>query len=165
MSSLRPRAAAAASRVTRSRSGSRGAGSRPASPGRDEGAKRTATASRLTDLSRASATAGAAGAAGVDAAPAAVYPPPPALADGAYVPSLAEYKRLHAESLADPAKFWGKIAAEFHWHKAWDPAFTRCVVDRLDGWPAFGGGGRGVDGVQAARPRGSMLPAPQTPAA
>lgn len=144
MSSLRPRAAAAAAgRATRSRSGSR---SRPASPARDEGGKRAATASRLTDLSRASATVAGAG----DASPAAVYPPPPALAAGAMVPSLDEYRRMHAESLADPAKFWGGIAAEFHWHKPWEPAFTRCEMGGGGGGLVAGrGGGRGVRGRAA----------------
>ena len=53
-----------------------------------------------------------------------VYPPPPAMA-GAHIGSLEDYKRLHAQSLADPAAFWGKLADEFTWKKKWDAEFSR----------------------------------------
>ena len=35
--------------------------------------------------------------------------------------SEAGYEKLYAESIADPEKFWAKIASEeLHWHKKWD---------------------------------------------
>lgn len=53
-----------------------------------------------------------------------LYPPPASLRD-AHVNSLEDYRQLHAQSLADPAAFWGKIADEFTWKKKWDAEFTR----------------------------------------
>ena len=37
----------------------------------------------------------------------------------ARVKSLAEYKRIHAESLANPDKFWAQEASELVWQKKW----------------------------------------------
>ncbi len=36
-----------------------------------------------------------------------------------HIPSLAEYKAMHARSLDDPEGFWGEIARELHWFKPW----------------------------------------------
>ena len=47
-------------------------------------------------------------------------PPPTWLSATAHVSSLAEYSKLHAQSLADPAGFWGPIASTFVWRKQWD---------------------------------------------
>jgi acetyl-CoA synthetase len=35
------------------------------------------------------------------------------------VKSLAQYKKMHAESLQDPDKFWAKEASELLWRKSW----------------------------------------------
>ncbi len=37
-----------------------------------------------------------------------------------HVPSLEDYKRLHARSIADPQGFWGTAARELSWFKHWD---------------------------------------------
>ena len=37
-----------------------------------------------------------------------------------HVESLADYHRLHARSIADPAGFWGEEAAKLSWFKRWD---------------------------------------------
>ena len=55
-----------------------------------------------------------------------VYPPPPAASEGAHVSSLAQYRAMHARSLADPEAFWGELAAEYHWETPWEAGnFTR----------------------------------------
>ncbi len=38
----------------------------------------------------------------------------------AHIKSLAEYKRLHEESLRHPDRFWGREAKALHWQKKWD---------------------------------------------
>ena len=43
------------------------------------------------------------------------FPPPPGFAAQARISDEAEYRRLHAESLADPEAFWGRIARELPW--------------------------------------------------
>ena len=35
----------------------------------------------------------------------------------ARIGSLAEYKRLHKESIKSPSKFWGREAGELKWQK------------------------------------------------
>ncbi len=45
------------------------------------------------------------------------FPPPQAFRDGARISDDAEYARLHAESLRDPAAFWTPIARELPWSK------------------------------------------------
>jgi acetyl-CoA synthetase len=37
----------------------------------------------------------------------------------ARVRSLAEYRKLHAESVSRPDRFWGREAGELHWTKKW----------------------------------------------
>lgn len=34
-----------------------------------------------------------------------------------HCPSLADYRRLYAESVDNPEQFWSTIAAQFHWHQ------------------------------------------------
>jgi acetyl-CoA synthetase len=48
-----------------------------------------------------------------------VFPPPPEFAAKAHVPSLAEYEKLYARSIADPEAFWDEIARELHWFTPW----------------------------------------------
>ncbi|KJE95860.1 acetate-CoA ligase [Capsaspora owczarzaki ATCC 30864] len=51
-----------------------------------------------------------------EAAP--VFPPPPARSDrpAAHVPSMDAYRSMYRESVEDPDRFWGRIAArEFSW--------------------------------------------------
>ena len=47
------------------------------------------------------------------------FPPPAEFSKRAHVKSLAEYKKIHRESVRNPQKFWGKIAKELHWFKQW----------------------------------------------
>ncbi|HQU08901.1 MAG TPA: acetate--CoA ligase [Opitutales bacterium] len=49
-----------------------------------------------------------------------VFHPHPSYLSGGHVPSLADYRKLHAHSLADPSAFWGEIGRELHWFKPWD---------------------------------------------
>ncbi len=37
-----------------------------------------------------------------------------------HVPSLEAYRAMHAEALADPVKFWGRVAGELFWHEPWE---------------------------------------------
>ncbi len=48
-----------------------------------------------------------------------VFKPAPAFAKAARIKSLAEYKKLHAESVKSPEKFWAKEAAELSWQQKW----------------------------------------------
>lgn len=52
-------------------------------------------------------------------ADARVFKPAPEFSKQARVRSLAEYKRMHAESIKSPAKFWGREAAELKWQQKW----------------------------------------------
>ena len=52
-----------------------------------------------------------------------VFNPPPASKVGAprwLVPSMDEYRAMHARSVQDPEGFWGEAAGELHWFKPWD---------------------------------------------
>ncbi|GAB4172966.1 MAG: acetate--CoA ligase [Terrimicrobiaceae bacterium] len=51
-----------------------------------------------------------------------VFKPSPAISKAARVKSLAEYKKLHAESIRNPGKFWAAEASELHWQKKWTKA-------------------------------------------
>ena len=44
-----------------------------------------------------------------------VFKPAPEFSKKARIGSMAEYKRLHAESIKTPAKFWGREASELKW--------------------------------------------------
>src|SRR5208283_194926 len=39
--------------------------------------------------------------------------------ESARVKSLAEYKKLHRESIENPEKFWAREASELLWRKKW----------------------------------------------
>jgi len=47
------------------------------------------------------------------------FKPDPAFSKNAHIKSLAEYRRLHEESLKSPSKFWGREAQALHWQKKW----------------------------------------------
>ena len=44
--------------------------------------------------------------------------------------TLEERKALYEKSITDPGKFWGEIAATFHWEKPFDP--TKVVTWNYD---------------------------------
>ena len=48
-----------------------------------------------------------------------VFKPSAAFSKKARVGSMADYKKLHAESVNRPDKFWGREAKELHWLKKW----------------------------------------------
>ena len=48
------------------------------------------------------------------------FAPPSAFAAAAHVKSLDEYRKLHAESIADPERFWSSAADGLHWFRRWD---------------------------------------------
>src|SRR5580692_446776 len=48
------------------------------------------------------------------------FPPPSEFSRHAHIQSLEEYEDLYKESIADPDKFWTRIASELHWFKKWD---------------------------------------------
>ncbi len=61
-----------------------------------------------------------------------VFPPPDAETVGAprwLVPSMDEYKRLHARSIEDPEGFWGDAARELHWFEPWSDVMDWDVPD------------------------------------
>ncbi|MFG0249114.1 MAG: acetate--CoA ligase [Phycisphaeraceae bacterium JB051] len=45
--------------------------------------------------------------------------PPADFAANAYVGSEAQYQQMYDQSIADPDKFWGEVASQFHWDKKW----------------------------------------------
>jgi len=51
-----------------------------------------------------------------------VFKPAAAFAKNARIPSLAAYRKLHAESIKNPGKFWEREARELTWQKKWTKA-------------------------------------------
>jgi acetyl-CoA synthetase len=49
-----------------------------------------------------------------------VFKPSKKFSSSARIGSLAEYKRLHKQSIASPSKFWGREASELTWQKKWN---------------------------------------------
>ncbi|MAX27168.1 MAG: acetate--CoA ligase [Phycisphaeraceae bacterium] len=45
--------------------------------------------------------------------------PPADFAANAYVGSQAQYQQMYDQSIADPDKFWGEVASQFHWDRKW----------------------------------------------
>jgi acetyl-CoA synthetase len=66
-----------------------------------------------------------------------VFAPPADFVEGAHLKSMAEYRRLYAESVSDPEGFWGRVARE---ELVWFEPFTRVLEweEPVAGW--FGGG-------------------------
>ncbi len=60
-----------------------------------------------------------------------VFPPPAAFAERAHIKSLAEYRALYQQSIADPERFWAERAQELHWFTPpqrtleWTPPFAK----------------------------------------
>lgn len=48
-----------------------------------------------------------------------VFKPSPEFAKKARIGSMAEYRKLYAESIERPDKFWAREAGELHWLKKW----------------------------------------------
>ena len=53
-----------------------------------------------------------------------VFPPPAEFAAKAWIGSEAEYERMYARSVDDPAGFWGDAAGELEWFKPWDQVIS-----------------------------------------
>lgn len=53
------------------------------------------------------------------------------------IKTFEEYKNKYAQSVADPAAFWGDVASQFHWQKKWDTVlewnFTEPKVEWFKG--------------------------------
>ncbi len=47
------------------------------------------------------------------------FKPAAAFSKNAHIGTEAEYRRLYKESIANPSKFWGRVAGELHWFKKW----------------------------------------------
>ncbi len=47
------------------------------------------------------------------------FKPSAAFSKNALVKSMAQYKKLHTESLRQPQKFWSRMSKELHWFKGW----------------------------------------------
>lgn len=48
------------------------------------------------------------------------FPPSPKFTAGSHIKDQEEYRRLYRESIENPERFWGKIAAELKWFVSWD---------------------------------------------
>src|ERR1051326_1271603 len=48
-----------------------------------------------------------------------IFKPTRAFAKHARIKSLAQYRRMHRESIRQPEKFWGREARELSWQKPW----------------------------------------------
>lgn len=59
-----------------------------------------------------------------------IFPPLQRIQENAYVKSFEDYKKLHTESVEEPAKFWGKIAKQFHWKK--EPSIDKFLQYNFD---------------------------------
>src|SRR5258706_9217022 len=47
------------------------------------------------------------------------FKPSAAFVKHAHIKSAATYKKLHAESIRQPQKFWTRVSKELHWFKPW----------------------------------------------
>ena len=48
-----------------------------------------------------------------------VFKPSAEFSKKARIKSMAEYKKLHAESVKTPDQFWAREAKELHWLQKW----------------------------------------------
>jgi acetyl-CoA synthetase len=48
-----------------------------------------------------------------------IFKPSAEFSKKALIGSMAEYKKLHAESISRPDRFWAREAGELHWQKKW----------------------------------------------
>ena len=63
-----------------------------------------------------------------------IVPPHSRVADGAHVSSFADYERLYAESIADPAKFWANEARRLHFFQPFDDVVRQDVANSEFSW-------------------------------
>jgi acetyl-CoA synthetase len=67
----------------------------------------------------------------------AVFPPPADFSARAHVKSLDTYRRIYAESVADPERFWAKVAERLTWDAPWQSVlqwdFHEATVRWFDG--------------------------------
>ncbi len=66
-----------------------------------------------------------------------VFECPEYFRQGAHIKSAEEYERIYRESVEQPEKFWGRIAAELHWFKKWDK-----VLEWSHPWAKWFSGGQ-----------------------
>ncbi|MBN1157561.1 acetate--CoA ligase [Candidatus Woesearchaeota archaeon] len=52
------------------------------------------------------------------------FPPSKAFSEKAHIKSMAEYQKVHEESIKNPEAFWAKKAEGLHWFKKWDKIFS-----------------------------------------
>ncbi|MBP9096341.1 MAG: acetate--CoA ligase [Ignavibacteria bacterium] len=48
-----------------------------------------------------------------------LFKPKKAFSEQAHIKSFEQYKKMYAQSIKNPEKFWGKAAEELHWFKKW----------------------------------------------
>jgi acetyl-CoA synthetase len=48
-----------------------------------------------------------------------VFKPSVEFSKKAHIKSMAAYKKMYADSIRSPQKFWAKAASELHWFKKW----------------------------------------------
>jgi acetyl-CoA synthetase len=48
-----------------------------------------------------------------------VFKPSKEFSKDAHIKSMAAYRKMYKESIDSPAKFWAKVAGEFHWFTKW----------------------------------------------
>ena len=59
--------------------------------------------------------------------------PVPAAWEPVNLPDLDAYRAMYKRSVEDPDGFWGEIAREFHWEKAWTGPVVRSNFKRSEG--------------------------------
>src|SRR5258706_11804743 len=47
------------------------------------------------------------------------FKPPKEFSKKAHVGSMAEYRKMHKQSIEKPDKYWSGIASQLHWFKPW----------------------------------------------
>jgi acetyl-CoA synthetase len=48
-----------------------------------------------------------------------LFKPKKSFSENAHIKSFDQYKKMYAQSIKNPEKFWGKAAEELHWFKKW----------------------------------------------
>ncbi|MFH1450885.1 MAG: acetate--CoA ligase [archaeon] len=52
------------------------------------------------------------------------FNPSAGFSEKAYVKSMAEYKKIYADSIKDPETFWAQKAEQLHWFKPWSKVYS-----------------------------------------
>jgi len=68
-----------------------------------------------------------------------MYRPNEAFVKKAHIKSMDEYRKMYAESIEQPDKFWGKMAEDFTWYRKWN---TVRQFDFVGGHIKFYDGGK-----------------------